>query len=231
MVRRRWLITQVALLGTLVALALPASSSALRAEFIFLTPTGPSPAALTIVAGMYPVWENQDTVAHTVTFSSGCSIKVAPGDIGQIGQCDVAHVAGDYPYTVDGTSQASVTVVPDGRIVTLTAERHEFRLGSKVRLHGTLAIGGLSPPESYGPRMPVTVYARPQGHRWWYRFAVVMSEPLERPALPAHSVWHLWVRPHGNTTYRVAANSQPRDGQIWDNAQSRPFGLYVHHHR
>ena len=230
MARRRWLITQVALLGALAALALPSSSSALSAVFISLTPTGPSPAVLSIGAGLYPVWTNQDTVAHTVSFASGCSFEVAPSGIGQCTD-GLGSVVGDYAYTVDDTTEATVSVTPEWRAVTIKAKRHGFRRGSKVRLHGTLAIATLSPPAFYGPRMPVTVYALPHGHHLWYRLGVVMTRPLMRPRIPAHSVWELWVRPHGRTTYRVEATSQPEAGQFWEQAASRPFGVYVRHHR
>jgi hypothetical protein len=105
---RRWrLIAQIAVLGALI-LALPSTGSALSVAFVQLTPSGPSPAVLSIPAGMYPVWENTDTVAHTVTFAKGlCSFQVAPG---QIGQCRIGWPAGQYEYTVDGTFQGSVVV-------------------------------------------------------------------------------------------------------------------------
>lgn len=216
--------TRLLVVVGLIALAVPASSSAVSTQFVELTPTGPSPVTVTIVAGDYPIWRNTDTVSHNVAFPSGCSIDVAPGDVGQ---CDVPQVVGDYPYTVDGTIDADVSVVPAGRVVTLTAKRHGFYPGSSVRLHGVLAIEGQSPPAFYGPRMPVTVYALPKGHHLWYRLATVMSEPIAKPEYPAHSVWQLLVKPHGPTTYRVEATSQPDAGQYWEDAQSRTFGFYV----
>ena len=129
MVRRRWLIGQIAFVALLAVLALPSSGSALSAVFISLTPTGPSPAVLTISAGLYPVWINQDTVTHTVTFANGCSIQVAPGGYGQCTN-GFSGVVGDYAYTVDGTAQASIVVTAEGRTVTLTARRHTIKRGS-----------------------------------------------------------------------------------------------------
>ncbi|HEY2354860.1 MAG TPA: hypothetical protein VGH79_08195 [Gaiellaceae bacterium] len=228
MVQRRRLI--LALFGTLAFLAFPSSSLALDAAVVYLTPSGPSPATLTMTAGMYPVWMNQDTVAHTVTFASGCSIEVEPGDVGQCSN-DLGYIVGDFPYTVDGTTQASVSVLPAGRTVTIRVKRHGFRLGSKVRLHGRLALASLSPPQLFGPRMPVTVFARPHGGHVWHRIAAVMAKPLKKGHYPAHSVWHIWVRPRAGTTYIARAESQPRAGQHWENAQSKPCGLYVRHHR
>ena len=230
MVQRRWLLIQVAaLVGLLGVLAFPGEGLALRPTFfISLTATGPSPTALTIPAGLGPVLiSNTDTVTHTFAFANGwCSGELAPD---ASASCGIPQYVGDYDYTVDGTTPASVTVTPEGRAVTLQSKHHGFRLGSKVRLHGSLAIANLSPPAFFGPRMPVTVYALPHGHHLWYRIAVVMAKPLKRPHLPARSVWELWVRPHTGTTYRVEATSQPAGGQYWEQASSRPFGFYVRH--
>ena len=231
MIGRRSLIARVALLGTLGVLAFPGEGLALRPTFVIsLTPTGPSPSVLTIPAGVGPVsFSNTDTATHTIAFANGsCSAEVAPGTTSI---CGVSQYVGDYAYTVDGTAQASVTVTPEWRAVTLKAKRHGFRRDSKVRLYGRLAIANLSPPSLYGPRMPVTIFERPPGHHLWYRLAVVMAKPLKRPHLPAHSVWQLWVRPRRGTTYLVAANSQPTGGQYWQNALSRPFGVYMRHRR
>jgi hypothetical protein len=225
MLRRRWLIAQFVLLGTLGVLAFPGEGLALRAAFVLLTPTGPAPTTLTIGAGLYPIWINQDTVTHTVTFANGCSIDVAPGTTGQCTN-GLGNVVGDYDYTVDGTTQASVTVVPEWRSVTLKAGRHGFRPGSKVRLHGTLAIANLSPPALQGPRMPVTVYERPPGHHLWYRLRVVMAKPTTKGSFQPHSVWQVSVRPHGRTTYVVVADSQPKAGPYWQDARSGRFGVY-----
>jgi hypothetical protein len=119
MVRRWWLLAQVALVGALI-LAFPSAGSALSAVFITLTPSGPSPTVVTIAGNLYPVWDNTDTVAHTVSFANGlCSFQVAPG---QIGQCSTAWQVGQNPYTVDGKFQASIVKVLAGRTVTLSAE-------------------------------------------------------------------------------------------------------------
>src|SRR3954465_4379970 len=169
MVRRRWLIGQVALLGMLAVLALPSSGSALVA-FVptYLTANGPSPAVQTVGVGAYPVWVNQDSVTHTVVFSDGrCSLELPPGS-GFLG-CSTGFYVGDYPYTVDGTIQASLVVVADWRTVTLRARSHRIHRGSVLTLHGKLAVGSGSPPPFEGPRMPVTVLARPDRHHPFYR--------------------------------------------------------------
>ena len=227
MIRRRSLIVQGALLGMLGVLAFPSSSSALRLGLqIALTANGPSPAAGKIPAGMYPIWINQDTVTHTVSFANGCSFDVAAGSAGYCGG-GLWNVVGDYAYTVDGTAQASVSVTPEWRAVTLKAKHHGFRLGSRVRLHGSLAIANVSPPSLFGPRMPVTVFARPDRDHPFHRIAVVIATPFKKPRPTVHSAWHLWVRPHAHTTYMVEANSQPPAGQFWENARSGLFGVYA----
>lgn len=232
MVRRGWLMGQVALVGVLAVLALPSSGSALSAVFIYLTPTGPSPAVQTIPAGLYPVWVNQDTVTHTVTFANGWSIQVAPGGYGECtNSCFFAGV-GDYPYTVDGTAQASIVVTAEGRTVTLTARRHTIKRGSELMLRGALAVAQLSPFTHQGPRQPVVVLARPDGLRSFHPIAVVTAKPHRwRGGLLAnlHSVWRLRVRPRASTTYIVEARYQPQGGQFWQRARSGPFRVRVGH--
>lgn len=228
MTRRRRLIVQIALLGTLSALAFPGEGSAhLGISYVSLTSTGPSPSALTIfVVHSAVMFTNTDTVTHTIAFAnSSCSGDVAP-NAGLL--CDVSYNVGDYAYTVDGTTQASVTVAPEPRAVTLTAKHHGFHLGSRLRLHGSLAAHVIgSPPPLRGPRMPVSVFARPDADHPFHLIAIVHSRPFKKPHYPAHSVWVLWVRPHAHTTYVVEANSQPKAGQFWANAQSKPFGVYA----
>jgi hypothetical protein len=224
MVRRRLLIAQVVLLAVLAALALPSSGSALSAAFIELTPTGPSPAVLRIPTSLHPVWQNQDTVDHTVVFADGCSFQVAPGAIGGCPN-GVPDVVGNYAYTVDGSAQASIDVIAEGRVVTLEARTHVIRRGSELMLHGTLAIAEQSPPSFNGPRQPVSVLARPAGHHAFHRIAVVIAKPIRAHVFPPYSVWQLRVRPRAHTTYIVEANSQPTRGQYWQNASSSPFSV------
>ena len=230
MVRRRWLLAQVALLGVLAVLALPSSGSALVA-FVptYLTANGPSPTVQTVGVGEYPVWVNQDTVAHTVVFATGrCSLQLPPAS--GLMRCPAAFLVGDYPYTVDGTIQASLVVTADWRTVTLRARSHRIHRGSVLTLHGKLAVGTGSPPVFQGPRMPVTVLARPDRYHAFHRIAVVTAKP-HRSQNPgkAHSVWQLRVRPRKRKIYIVEANSQPADGQYWQRAWSKPFRVRVGH--
>jgi hypothetical protein len=178
---------------------------------------------------LYPVWRNNDTVSHTVTFANGnCSVQVAPG---QIGQCSngFSNGVGSYPYTVDGTDQANIVVTAEGRTVTLGASSHRIGRGSRLMLRGRLAVAQQSPPTFQGPRQPVILLARPDRFHPFQQIAVVTAKP--RP--PVHdlsnvySSWHLRVRPKARTIYIVEANSQPVGGQYWQRAWSKPFRVRV----
>lgn len=228
LVRRPWLLVQIALLGVLAVLAFPSSGSALSAAFITLTPTGPSPAVLTIPAFMYPVWQNQDSVGHTITFANGeCSLQIAPGAIGQCTN-GFGNGVGDYAYTVDGTIQANIVVAAVGRTVSLGARTHAIDRGSAVRLHGRLRVQTGSPPALEGPRQLVTVLARPDRHHPFHRIRVVTAKPHRATTFgDAYSVWQFHVRPGANKIYIAEANSQPKGGKVWQDAWSRPFRVRV----
>jgi hypothetical protein len=192
-----------------------------------LTANGPTPAIQTLPAGLYPVWRNQDTVTHTVTFANGCSIQVAAGAMGQCSN-GFSNVVGTYAYTVDGTNQASVVVTAEGRTVTLKAQSHRIGRGSDLMLSGKLAIAQLSPPALQGPRQPVIVLARPDRHHPFRRIAVVTAKPhrANSRGLP-YSVWQLRVRPRAHMIYIAEANSQPAGGKYWRQAWSKSFRVRV----
>lgn len=224
---------QVALVGVLAALFFPADGSAVDAVFIALTPTGPSPAVLTIPAGMYPVWINNDTVTHTVVFANGsCSIQVAPSGYGQCTNGYGGGYVGDYAYTVDDTFQASIVTVADGRSVSLHARRHMIRLGTALRLHGRLQDYDLSPPGA-GSEQPIIVLARYDQSHPFRRVAVVRAKLHPTPKSHVHPwgelIWQLRVRPRARTIYIAEANYQPQGGQVWQRAWSKPFKVLVRH--
>lgn len=215
---RSWrLIALVGVVAVTAMLTFPAAGSALDAQFVALTATGPSEAVLTIPAGQYPVWQNEDAVAHTIDFANGlCSLQIAPGGIGQCANGFSGYV-GKYAYTVDGTIQASVDVIAAARSVTLTARTHTIARHSRLRLHGTLADYDLSPP-AVGSRQPVIVLARHDRHHPFHRIASVMAR-----VHGMHLTWQLHVRPRARAIYIVEANFQPKGGQVWQRAWSRPF--------
>jgi plastocyanin len=220
MASRFRLTVQLVLIAAVAVLAFPASGSALSAAFVQLTPTGPSPAALTIAAGLYPVWVNNGSAAHTVVFANGvCTIHVAPG---AIAQCPAGFSVGAYTYTVDGTAAGSLTVSPDSRSVTLAARQHEIRPGARLTLHGLLNYAQEGPPRVVGlstTSMRVAILARPDRRHPFRAVASVRPATLSRKGYP----WQRVIRPRKTTIYMVAA----RTDTDWQPAQSKPFKVVV----
>lgn len=223
---RRWrLIAQVALAAMLAALAFPSSGSGLAAAFIFLTPTGPSPAVLTIPAGMYPVFQNDDQVTHTVSFANGrCSFQLAPG---AYRQCNFPLLVGQYAYTVDGTIQGSIVInaLPP-TTVTLTARSHTLPKSAYLRLEGTYEETTCCGPPYVGRlRVPIAVLARPNRYHPFRRIATVR---LEKPTRYGVYNWRLNLRPERKTIYIAEVTYQPQGEQGKRQAWSRPFKVIVH---
>jgi hypothetical protein len=223
---------QLALVGALALLAFPGASSALRPTFVIsLTATGPSPTLLDVAPGLGQVWfSNTDTVPHTVDFANGlCSLQIAPGGREQCASDFMSYV-GDYPYTVDGTSQAGLVVEAVGRRVSLGARSHTIHRGNQLRLHGRLQEenSNWSPP-SAGIPQPIIVLARHSGHQPFRRIAVVTAK-VHRPTKGApfgELLWQVRVRPQRHMIYIAEANSQPKGGQVWERAASKPFRVRV----
>ena len=220
MVRPWRLLAQVAAVGALI-LAFPSAGWAPVAFIpISLTPTGPSPASLTIVIGDgVPVWQNVDTVTHTVTFAGGlCSLQVAPG---QIEHCPTfPWQVGQYAYTVDGSVQASITFLPEFRDITLTAKSHTIRPGAHLLLHGLLSYGtGPIPPGPFTD-MPVMVLARPDRHHPFQEIATAATGRLA-----SHGGWPWWLGVHPTKTTIYIAE-EPTD-PLLQNATSKPLKVVV----
>jgi hypothetical protein len=200
---------------------------------IELTASGPVPATLTLVDGEanFAVWQNSDTVTHTVTFADGlCSIQVPPGaTMGCRSDWDV----GKYGYTVDGTSQASLTYTPDPRTVTLTANSHTIQRGTHLHLHGFLSYGteatNLPGVGAYFTFMPVTVLARHNRHQPFHQIANAATGSLAFRLGDHTDFWPWWLdlHPKATTTYITEVNYQPDSGQVWQNAMSKPFTVVV----
>lgn len=230
MVRHRWLIAQVAFVGVLAVLAFPGAGSALRPQFVIsLTAAGPAPAVLKTTAGLGTIWfSNTDTATHTVSFANGpCSLQLAPGTRGD---CGLLQYAGDYAYTVDGTTRAHVVLEAVGRSVSLTAGSHSVDRGSQVRLQGILeeADANWSPPHGGSPQ-PITVLARPDRYHAFHRIAVVRAKIHFRTKHDPFGtlLWQLQVQPRAKSIYIAEANYQPRGGQVWQQAWSKPFRVRV----
>lgn len=228
---RCWRLIALAVVGG-VLLAFPSASSAGEAlAVIQLTPSGPTPASLTLVlddGGL--VWQNSDTVTHTVIFADGlCSIQVPPGE--EMG-CSTAWHVGQYSYTVDGTMQASITFVPQSRSVTLTARSHTLKRGAHLRLHGLLDYGTGSSVTTccYFTGMPVMVLARRDRH---HPFQQVANAATGRLGAGGTNSWPWWldIHPKATTIYIAEVNYQPDSGQEWQNATSKPFKVVVRANR
>lgn len=211
----------VALLSVVTMLAFPANGSALRAVFIGLTPTGPAPSVMSVPVGLYPVWTNQDTVSHTVVFANGrCSLQLAPGGYGECYDDFIGQV-GTYPYTMDGTIQASLVITAEGRAISLVGKSHTIKRGAGLTLHGELDIPILSPPVPPAAQ-PVIVLARTDRYHAFHRIRVVTAR-----AHGWHLRWQLRVRPQARTIYIAEASFQPKGGQYWDRAWSKSFRVTV----
>lgn len=224
---RRWsLIAQAVLLGMLGVLAFPGESSAFAGVGILLTASGPSPTDATLAGAEYPVWLNQDTAAHTVTFPDGCSFQVAPGSESNTECRDSWRGIGQHPYTVDSTFQASLTRVLSSRRLTLRASGHRIKAGSVLRLHGTLQAYMAGAPPSPGYPQPILILSRLGPSHPYHRVAVVRAkwDFTRRPNAPfGELVWHLRTRPKASTIYTAEAVYQPSWGRVWAQAFSKPF--------
>lgn len=239
MKRSRLLVVGVALAGALVLFP-SAGAAYIAPTMVELTATGPSPSALKTYATDLLIFDNQDSVTHTVVFANGrCTLSVAPGqEIGpggsqvlQGGQqpaptpagCshDFTVYAGSYAYTVDGSSQGTIDVRANRRSVSLTAPSHDVRLGAQLTLHGEVHFGGDFGQMVLNAPFPVVIYARHGG------------QPYRRIALLRASghtgyFWHLTVRPGARTTYLAELRGQGgARGRIWRDAKSSPFTVRV----
>lgn len=231
MLRRPCLIVQLALVGVVALLAFPGASSALLPTYVVsLTAAGPSPVDMKIPAGYNPEWSNTDTVTHSVVFANGlCSLQVAPGGTERCTSGFTAY-AGDYPYTVDGTSQAQLAVEAIERSVSLSARSHVVRHGSQLTLHGRLRDIQYGSPPNAGSEQPIVVLARPDRYHAFHRVAVVGAKlhlPKGEPPFYGKLLWRLRVHPRAKTIYIAEANYQPQGGQVWQRAWSKPFRVRV----
>jgi hypothetical protein len=218
-------IAQVACLGMLV-FAFPSAASAFCGVPVALTSNGPSPAALTIPAGLYPFWDNTDQVTHSVVFANGlCALELPPG---AAEGCGFPLLVGQYAYTVDGTTQASIVVnaLPP-TTVTLAGRSQTLLKGGHLRLHGTLDWSLSCGPPIVGPlRVPIVVLARHDRHHPFRRLTTVRSETRTPDGGYA---WRLDLRPHAKAIYIAKVTYQPDGEQGQRDAWSGPFKIIVRH--
>jgi hypothetical protein len=246
-VRRGWLlIASVASVGVLALLGFVSDGWAYANwTSVALTATGPSPSTLTTYATDVLVFDNQDAITHTVTFTNpDCSFAIPPGyEIGPGGQTitdgqqslppvcpghsNFTFYVGTYLYTVDGKYAGKIVINPDPRSVTLRARTHKLRRGTQLRLYGSVQFGGNLGPGCCTPApFPVTVYARYLGSH-----SLKQITTVEASGDGARSYWHLRVRPGVRTTYIAEISGQLPQGQIWTQqpSWSHPFTVQIRH--
>jgi hypothetical protein len=227
MLRRHRLIVELALVGVLTVLVFPGSSSALIEPFVVtLSSTGPSPAVLTMPAGYPLLFENTDTVTHSVAFADGsCSVTVAPGSSTPCTGGFYPYV-GEYDYTVDSTSQAQIVVAAIPRTVSLRNRDTTIHRGSYVTLHGRLKDEQFPYPCISGPAQPIIVIARPYAGHPFHRVAVVTAtQPEHSCNVPLQ--WKVRIRPRSSMTYVAIASYQPSGGRVWERDKSKPVRVNV----
>jgi plastocyanin len=232
--RRSWLaIAEVALVGVLGALAFPSDGSGYISSYpVSLTATGPSPSTLKFDAGRYMLFDNKDSVTHTVVFANGlCSLTLSPGEHAGPGNelgpdnpdCNdnFTFYVGSYAYTVDGKFPGTVETMPAFRSVTLKARTHKVRRGERLTLHGKVMWDNNVTSLATKAPFPVIVLARYAGSHSFKAIATVSMGP----AGDASGLWHLKVRPGIATTYIAKVTGQLSNGRIWKQATSRRFAV------
>jgi plastocyanin len=194
-----------------------------------LTGTGPSPSNVKMHAGDTLIFDNRDSVTHTVVFANGrCSFTLAPGFESR-GDCNInfSHYVGRYAYTVDGKFPGTVVTTPLRRLVTLTARTHTIRPGTRLTLHGRVSFSCPQPCYvlSGWYHVAVIVLARHDGKHPFRPIATVNTRFLTE--VPGR--WKLKVQPAVTTTYIAKATGQLPQGQVWTKARSRPFTVRARH--
>ena len=106
--------------------------------FVSLTAAGPSPSRMTMPVADDLIFENTDSVAHTVVFANGLCTLTLPPSTQEWFLCNphFPTYVGSYAYTVDGKFPGTAVVRPLRRSVSLTARRHGIRRGTRLTLHG-----------------------------------------------------------------------------------------------
>jgi len=181
-------------------------------------------------AGGYLLFDNKDSVTHTVVFANGlCSLTVSPGEAVGPGNSvngsehpdcndNFPFYVGSYAYAVDGKVPGTVDTAPAGRSVTLTARTHKIRRGEQLTLHGRVTWNNQGCDLTAKVPFPVVVLARSNAGQALRQIAVVTVGNG-----PHGDVWQLHVRPGVTTTYIAEANGQLPEGPIWAVARSRVF--------
>jgi hypothetical protein len=204
---------------------------------VSLTATGPSPNVLTMRAEGLAAFSNPDSMPHTVVFADGlCSLTLPPGESGwdAVRGCPnrLSYYVGTYAYTVDGKFPGTVVTTPLPRSVSLRGRTHTIRGGTRLTLRGQVRRShtDMAPPP------PVVVLARHNSKEPFEPVATVRTRGAHR----ATYEWKLHVQPDVTTTYIAEVTAQRLcyyptsrcahpQGQVWNNAKSRPFTVRIRH--
>jgi plastocyanin len=148
MAKRLLLLFAVASLAVAVAVAGSASSAPAAATTVKITKTGYNPASVSIVVGESVVFQNADTVAHTVSFKPTTGVKCPTPlplavPVGQSASCSFATV-GTVRFTDPankGKSFHGTLSVGNPPDVTVTAAPKSVVYRHTVTLSGKLLSG------------------------------------------------------------------------------------------
>src|SRR5262249_32822990 len=135
-----------------------------------------------------------------------------------------------YAYTVDGKFSGTVVTTAIRQSVTLTARTHTVRHGTRLTLHGRISWFDNNPSLPQEP-FHVIVLARREGSGFVHIAGgrVWTSRGRATGLGPIRYGWKLKVNPPVETTYVARVTEQPpyAEGQIWSDAESRPFTVRI----
>lgn len=189
----------------------------------------------------FMVFQDTDSVAHTVVFAKGlCSLTLTPGEAA--GPQYVAngvpnpdcrnnsfpYFVGRYAYTVDGSSPGTVVTTALWRSVTLKARTRTALPGTRLTLHGQVRWQDDQGRPWYTAPFPVVVLARHDTKHPYEPIATLTAKVQEEDRTSHIGGWKLTVRPHVKTTYIAVAQQTP-GRQVWTDARSRPLTIQIRH--
>ena len=203
--------------------------------FVSLTAAGPSPSRMTMPVADDLIFENTDSVAHTVVFANGLCTLTLPPSTQEWFLCNphFPTYVGSYAYTVDGKFPGTAVVRPLRRSVSLTARRHGIRRGTRLTLHGRVSWYDDNPLLPTKWPFHVIVLARHDGKHHFEPLATIPVGSSQGSVWgPISYEWKRNVQPGATTTYiaKVTGGTPPHwQGQFWINAKSRPFTVRTRH--
>ena len=214
----------VALTGVLItAAAGSAAPLSYGVVQIKITPAGLSPPSVRVKAEhVLPVWINEDSISHTLSFDEGCKVTVAAGSRHNASCGGRLLKTGTHRYQINELPnvEGQLVVVPNERRVTLRSSRREARVGQPVTFSGTIVVENIAFSPPYG--QTITLLRRNQDAR---RFV-----PIERvvclPRSCRNYAWSITLRPTATATYVARIQDKP-GSVIWERADSAKVVVQV----